>query len=45
MFADKSCSSYRCGQKCFKTPQGPKCYCKEGFSMKSDEETCTGIVR
>ncbi|XP_016534121.1 low-density lipoprotein receptor-related protein 1-like isoform X3 [Poecilia formosa] len=35
-----NCSITGCQEKCAVTPQGPACYCKNGYEISSDGRTC-----
>ncbi|GFT42183.1 hypothetical protein NPIL_118931 [Nephila pilipes] len=36
------CANVTCSQKCRATPTGPECYCEDGYSLDSDNKTCSG---
>ncbi|XP_054157104.1 very low-density lipoprotein receptor-like isoform X1 [Oppia nitens] len=37
------CHTKNCSQLCFVESDGPQCYCREGFSLGSDNTTCFDI--
>ncbi|GFT41556.1 putative vitellogenin receptor, partial [Nephila pilipes] len=37
------CTGVDCSQKCRATSRGPECYCDDGYSLDSDNKTCSDI--
>lgn len=37
------CENFGCSQKCFSTPNGPECRCKQGYELSSDNKTCVDV--
>ncbi|KAF6197572.1 hypothetical protein GE061_008536 [Apolygus lucorum] len=37
---DSGCNKKKCEFKCKMTKEGPHCYCKDGYKLKTDNSTC-----
>lgn len=38
-----SCNDHPCEQKCYKTPSGPVCGCRDGYTLGGNKKTCNDI--
>lgn len=39
------CSSYGCAHMCVHLPSGPKCVCKEGYTLAENNKACVNGIR
>ena len=39
---NETCTPRLCGHECHATPTGPLCYCREGYALDANNETCSG---
>lgn len=39
------CSSYGCAHMCVHLPSGPKCVCKEGYTLAENDKACVNGIR
>ncbi|KAK2188605.1 hypothetical protein NP493_127g02017 [Ridgeia piscesae] len=40
---NETCTPRLCGHECHATPAGPLCYCREGYALDANNETCSDI--
>jgi len=38
-----SCTTLSCSHKCIHTPEGPACYCQEGYQLDQNKTTCLDV--